>query len=428
MVRDTSIPMSIVEARSRMMVQAVFFSCILYDQSKLVLIPSGESEWHGITCPTAMTDGFNLVMNLDFMEGLSVEERVFVFCHEIYHIMAMHPKRMRRYAVDGLCGLPFMPQLYNIAADASINKCLVESKIGKLPKDCVWIEKIGTYVVTGMETAEEIYEKFIEELPPSTKQRLAEGDKEGVGGIDGQLCSGKSKGKGGALSNDVIPISPDGQAEHVNEAQMKAAVASAAQQAKSQGTMPAGIKRFVDEFLEEQVSWENLLRNTFITVAGKDSTTWSKPNRRKIVSPGIYLPRRRGLRSGPVAAAVDTSGSVSQKELAQFMGELASILGDVRPEVLYLMWCDAQVDAVVELQDPEELRTEAAVNAKGGGGTSFIPPFVYMRDNDIRVDTFIYFTDGYGPFPAEDMTDCPVIWCISSDVVAPFGITIKITY
>jgi predicted metal-dependent peptidase len=127
--------------------------------------------------------------------------------------------------------------------------------------------------------------------------------------------------------------------------------------------------------------------------------------------------------------AIDTSGSVSNTELRQFLGEVSSILGDCRPKSLTLMWCDAAVDGVTEYTEPEELREDVAVTrgVTGRGGTSFIPPFEYVRDNGLECDLFIYLTDGYGPFPKEDLAPFPTIWCISNDkVVAPFGTTIPI--
>lgn len=430
------VPHYIVEARARMMVTAVFFSSILYDQANLVLIPEGEGGWSGIDCPTACTDGRNLIMNLDFMKGLTVDERVFVFAHEVWHIMAMHPKRMRKYTHEGLFNMTFLPGLYNIAADAVINKSLFDSKIGKRPAGCVWIEKIQVkngpdYVITGMETPEEIYKLLIDTLPPSTLKSLGAAGREQSDGLDKAIAGGVPGRGDGTLSGDVIPVSPDAAAEHVNEASMRSAVQSAQTQAKSQGTMPGNLKRFIDGFLEPQVTWNERLRLTIVNTSGKDVTNWSRPNKRKLVSPGVYMPKRRGLRCGPVAAAVDTSGSVSPKELQQYLGELSSILGDVRPERLWLMWCDAQVDGIVELQDPEELKTEAMV-ASGGGGTSFIPPFEYLKEKGIEVESMIYFTDGFGPFPSQDIIDeagvSEVIWAISSDVVAPVGQTIRITY
>jgi len=418
------------------MVKAVFFSCILYDQAKLAVIPEGaDPEWCSIPCSTAMTDGYNLILNMDFMARLTVDERVFVIAHEVYHIMAMHAARMRKYTVDGLAGYPFCPDLYNIAADAVINKCLVVSMIGSRPKGTVWIEKIrqknGTdYVVTGAETAEEIYKLLLEQMPQKVLDELAKGKgKEGMGGAAAKAAGGTGGGADDPLGADVLPTSPDPAAGHVNEAEMKAAVQSAAQQAKSQGTLPAGLKRFIDDFLEPQVSWEEILRATIIARSGNDRTTWSRLNRRKLVSPGVGLPRRQGLRTGDIVCAIDTSGSVSEKELRQFLGEVSSILGDMRPEKLTLIWCDAKVDGVEVLDDPEELRVATVVRgAGGGGGTSFIPPFDYVAENEIPCQTFIYLTDGFGPFPTPDKAPYETIWCISSDVKAPFGETIRITY
>lgn len=399
-----NMPTIIVEARTRVIVRAVFFSCILYDKCRLIVLKPGESSWCGVPCPTGMTDGKNVILNYDFMAGLkSVGRRAFVICHEVYHVMAMHPARMRKYAVEGLYGLPFLPQLYNILADAVINKQLVDSNIGERPEGCVWITKIGNYAITGLETPEELYKKMLDELPPQVRQQLATlgSSSAETKEIDGNAAS-RVGGDARSMTNDVIPSSPDKEAMNVNEAEMKAAVQSAAIQAKTQGTMPAGLKRFIDEFLEPQIKWTEKLRLTVVSKTGRDRSDWSRANRHKLVT-GIYIPRRRGLRMGPIATMEDTSGSVSEKERKQYYGELASILGDVHPEKLYHLWCDARVDGMAELQDPEELKHLARTGVvTGGGGTSFIPPFLYLDEHEIDVDTVIYFTDGFGPFPSKE--------------------------
>jgi predicted metal-dependent peptidase len=406
-----------VEGKARLMVKAVFWSVILYDQSKLVTMEEGATAWYGIPCPTAMTDGYNIVLNLDFFSKLSVEERVFVLAHEIYHVMSMHPRRMRRYAVEGLFGLPFLPHLYNIMCDVLINRHLIESAIGKAPNGCVKLEVIGKYKITGLELPEELYEKWLDDNP-GVRQAL-ERAKKTAEAVDADILEGLGSA---VLSGDVVLNSPDAAGvATVNEASMKAAIQAALTHAAGQGSMPAGMKRYIDEFLAPKIKWEDKLRTSIIT--NGRSASWNKPNRRRIVSPGCYIPRRVGLRSGDVVLAVDTSGSTISM-MKQFLGETASILGDARPNSLTLIWCDAAVDGVEELTEPDELRAAiAARGIGGGGGTSFVPPFEYIRDHDIPCDTLIYLTDGFGPFPTEDMADgFETIWAICNrQVTPPFG-------
>jgi predicted metal-dependent peptidase len=421
-------PKCITETRARVVAQAVFFATILYEKCQVHWCRDGM--WRGRPCPTAFCDGKNLVFNLDFFEKLTPDGRFFVMIHEIYHAMAMHPRRMKHYTATGLCGYKFSSVLYNIAADAVINKCLVDCSYGKAPEGCVMLPapglSLGDYVVTGLELPELVYEKLIENNP-QIKQAMEQASKGqgGEGESGGSGSGGVLEDMQGSMGGDVVQ--PDSQTDsEINEGEMKAAVASAAAAAKAVGQLPGGLKRFIDEFLEPKVSWEEKLRQCIIARAGNDRYNWSRPNRRKLVSPGVYMPRRTGMRCGDIVAAIDTSGSVSDHELRMFLSELASILGDVRPESLTIIWCDAKVDQVDVFDTPEDLIHATRAGRTGGGGTSFIPPFEYVRDNNLEPQTFIYLTDGYAPFPREDMAPFPTLWVMSTDVVAPWGETIPI--
>ena len=82
---ETEIPYMITECRTRLISKHVFFSVILYEQCRLVLVENTEDVWRGTPCPTAMTDGKHIVINLEFFASLSLDERIFVLAHEVYH-------------------------------------------------------------------------------------------------------------------------------------------------------------------------------------------------------------------------------------------------------------------------------------------------------------------------------------------------------
>lgn len=437
---DQQMPYIITECRTRLIAKFPFFAVLLYERCKLLILQGDTPEnsmWQGRPVETACTDGRTIVVNLKFFESLSLDERVFVLAHEIYHVMAMHPRRMKYYGANGLFGHEFSFELFNVAADAVINQCLVDDRIGKMPQigvlfpNGVTDAKGNVHKVTGREKPEDVYEWL---MRSSGKKGKGQGqgqpqDGDGQGGGSGsgagQQAIAQQGGKGKA-DQDLVEPSTQADSE-VSETEMKASIQSAANQAKSRGLMPAGLKQFIDDFLEPEVNWEEELRSSIMRCALPDSYTWSKPNRRKLVG-GLYTPRRVGTHCGHVVAAIDTSGSVSDRELKAFLGELASILGDVRPSQLTIIWCDAQVDRVDVLEEPEELRELVrAQGVPGRGGTRFDPPFDYAMDNIDDAAFFIYLTDGYAPFDGtEGKVDCPVIWVMSTDVVAPHGKTIKI--
>lgn len=85
------------------------------------------------------------------------------------------------------------------------------------------------------------------------------------------------------------------------------------------------------------------------------------------------------------------------------------ILDDVRPAVIYVMWCDAMVHRVDEVHDTTDLLDLRMKRAPGGGGTAFEPVFDKVVELGIEPDALIYLTDGMGSFPKKAPL-YPVMW------------------
>lgn len=136
------------------------------------------------------------------------------------------------------------------------------------------------------------------------------------------------------------------------------------------------------------------------------------------------MPSYTGFGAGVVVVAVDTSGSISQKELTIFLTELQNILDVAKPELVYLVPCDARVHEVTQLSADDNL---AGMNIPlgGGGGTSFIPVFDWIEENGIDPAALVYLTDMYGSFP-EEKPPYTVIWAATSNVEAEWGETVKV--
>jgi predicted metal-dependent peptidase len=73
------------------------------------------------------------------------------------------------------------------------------------------------------------------------------------------------------------------------------------------------------------------------------------------------------------------------------------------------------------MTDPEDMRAWLKSPPKGGGGTSFIPVFEWIREQGIEPDALVYLTDGMGSFPRH-APSYPVIWGnIYPEAKYPFG-------
>ena len=101
----------------------------------------------------------------------------------------------------------------------------------------------------------------------------------------------------------------------------------------------------LDELLAPTVNWREQLRE-FVTnvTAGKDMSTWRRPNRR-FIADNIYMPSSISETMGELVIACDTSGSIGQRELTQFLSECKVIFDSVRPARVRLLYWDTTVCA-----------------------------------------------------------------------------------
>lgn len=372
----------------------IFYTLLNTHGSKHVAIFTKDLVLPGGSPGIAATDGNSVIINPDTYFKLNLMERVFVAAHEIMHCVWNHCILMHQFRKRGKIGYPdgkeleYDQVLMNVATDLVINDLLIESKIGTFLKGGLHDPKIAT----GKDSALDAYRKLY-------KEDKGKGGGGGVGGqgFDQHLDPGTSQGK-----------DPHTAAQQRNEAEWQTQIAAAAAAAKAQGKLPAGLERVFNEMLNPQVDWREKIQALFARKVGSGSYDWRRADRRLIVR-DIYAPGRSGFGAGTVVVGVDTSGSIGERELDAFFGELAGILEDVKPRRLLVMWCDAKVHRVDEAEDPSDLNVIRCKGAPGGGGTSFVPVFEEIASMGVSPDALVYLTDGYGSFPNTD-PGYSVIW------------------
>ncbi|MGE0677817.1 vWA domain-containing protein [Pseudolabrys sp.] len=371
--------------------------------------------------PVAATDGVTLMINPETFFPLKLEERVFVCGHEILHCILNHciigyqfGKRGSVPYPDGVV-LPYSHELMNVAMDLVINDILVESKVGLYNKK--WLHDAS--IATANDSVLDAYRKLYEKCAGK-----------GGGKGDGSSVTVQGNVSGEQFDEHLDPGTSQGKDAHSasqdrNTSEWNTGVAAAMHSAKVQGKLPAGLERLLNEVLEPQVDWREHIQSLFARKVGGGTYDWQKPDRRLIVR-DIIAPGRSGFGAGDVVVAVDTSGSIGDRELSMFFGEMYGILDTVKPKRLFVMWCDAKVHRVDEIEDLSELMSLRRKGAPGGGGTSFIPVFEEMEDMGIEPDALVYLTDGMGSFPAQ-APSFPVIWGnIYEGSQYPFGDVVDI--
>lgn len=379
--------------------------------------------------PIAATDGENLILNPDRFFTFSLPERIFIVAHEILHAVYNHCGMSRPFRQSGKVKfsdgteLDYDDRTMNIAMDLVINDALIQAKIGSFPKEGVHNQQLATQSDSFLDAYKKVYKQ--QKKQPPSGNNTQPGNNPGSGGGGGKHQPGQGPGSGfdTVLDPGTAQGKDPGQTQQKrSQAEWDTAVAGAIAAAKAQGKLPASLERLLGAVLEPQVSWQEHIRSFFARKVGGGSYDWRRPDKR-LIQRDIFSPRRSGNGCGEVVVAVDTSGSIGQPEITHFIGELRGILEDVRPTKVWLLWCDAQVHKVDEIDSAFDL---ASLKPCGGGGTDFRPVFDWVTQSDVRPDALVYLTDMLGAFPSQ-APSYPVIWGdIYGHCKAPFGEVVNI--
>jgi predicted metal-dependent peptidase len=84
--------------------------------------------------------------------------------------------------------------------------------------------------------------------------------------------------------------------------------------------------------------------------------------------------------------AIDTSGSVCDDELKEFMNEIHHIYKSGVD--ITIVQCDTSINSI------EPYKGNNEITVKGRGGTSFEPVLDYYAANGKKFTSLVYFTDG----------------------------------
>lgn len=354
----------LTEVLSLMVAKQPFFTILLFD---LMQVKEDEDT------PTAKTDGRTIWVGPWFRK-LPLEQRLFVLCHEVYHCIFQHLARAKLYHERGFGPdlLEFDFAKWNRAGDYYINNLLTLDKVGVMPP-------IGLLDQAICSSPDAVVDDIYMQLPPEPPQD-----------------QGGKSGNGTGFDEHVLPA--PGQAAGPTQAQVQAAVISARNTAKATGKMPGNLDRVIGEILEPVQKWQEVLRDYVTATVGKDDTSWARPNRRRLaVPPHVPFPGTQGFAMGSMVVAVDTSGSISDAELAAFLGEMKGILEQVRPRELWVAWWDtsAVLEQVSNLDDME------ALHPQGGGGTNYSCVEPALVDAGVEPEVVVCMTDGAVAWPSD---------------------------
>lgn len=124
-----------------------------------------------------------------------------------------------------------------------------------------------------------------------------------------------------------------------------------------------------------------------------------------------------GTRKDPryhILFAIDTSGSMSEDDLKDALGELRGVQKSSEGVEITVVECDTSIQKEYTLGPNSEIHRRV----HGRGGTIFDP--VFIRARDLKPDAILYITDGYAPLPApENRVNTPLMWVLTRGGVVP---------
>ena len=352
----------------------------------------------------------------------SLKEILYIFCHEIDHVVFNHPAEMVKSNPESN---PELFELFNYAADASVNDMLnAEIKRGKkfmqAPKGVVTSKVIRDKFRLSRVQPLESYQYYFD-LIKHHADMLGEPQRDGIAPIPGSSKDSKTESNTGS-NNDINPgdiaagnviTAADATgnvndhawtfaAEHDEPASESAeAMAEAVKELlnevnsmmgdEARGLMPARFSTAVARVNKPPtLNWKAILKNYVGTIAADKTKTRMRLNRRQ--PQRFDLSGTRESKTLKIVVAIDTSGSVSDSEIEQIFNEVFAIIAR-RSFELTVIECDEEIQRVYRLKSPKDLSDRV----KGRGGTSFTPVIEYINEHRYFRDALlIYFTDGYG--------------------------------
>ena len=367
------------QAKAKLLVSQPYFGTLA---AKLELVPNDDIE-------AFKSNGVKLEINSDYLDGLELSEVEFVLANGAMHASLAHEQRRGKRS----------GWLWQMATDMAINDMLLQNGLD-MPYGAQYRKRFsGMY-------AEEIYAELKDDILRDDENLEYEADDSDD--VEPQENEKKSEQK------EPQEQTQEELEEEILQEQLLAEEAISALEAKMQsGEAPQSIERFFEVENFGKIDWRDELRIALDRFFRDDYAMM--PPSKKLLYQGIYLPSNIS-QTFRLVIAVDSSGSVDEELLNEFMSEVNFLMSLVPNYEIELLVCDDKIHTHKTFYSGEQLN----VALKGGGGTDFRPVFEFIDNNFDDVKLLLYFTDMEGIFP-KDVPNYLVKWVSSQESAAPFG-------
>jgi predicted metal-dependent peptidase len=404
-------------ARARLVLERPFLGSLVMH----LALKAVDARW----CPTFATDGQTFYFKPSYVDTLDFREAQFALAHEALHCALGHfARRMHR-----------THRRWDAATDYAVNMLLLEEGL-KAPRGALLDVRFR-----GM-SAEEIYRLLPCDCEDATLDRHIADAAVQKADLPAAMRAWKAareepRGEAAAFNAAAEAWDDAGDERQAKQAAEKALraltpeereqlartwesrVAVAEQHARQAGRLSSSCARLVRDALRPQLSWRVLL-SRYVCALARNDYSYRRPSRRE----GAALMPSLASEDIDIVVAIDTSGSLTDADLAEFAAEINAMKGELHGRVT-LLACDQALDEAgpwrFEPWEPVRLPPEF----RGGGGTCFVPVFEWIERERFHTDVLVYFTDAEGEFPAS-APDYPVVWLVKGRADVPWGDRIQL--
>jgi predicted metal-dependent peptidase len=330
-------------------------------------------------CPTAYTNGRDVTYGREFVKSLSDAELRAVILHETKHKMYRHISTWKHLWKQN-------PTKANKACDYVINLEIDDED--KKTNGFVRLPQCG------------LLDQKFRGLDSGQVFSLLDDEDDGKGGNG----TGGMDEHGWEDAESMSQEQADALAKEVDQAIRQGAILA--------GKVGGNVDRAFTDLMSAKVDWREAMREFVSSVCnGKDDSTWCKPSRRWLQH-DMYMPSTVSETMGCVVIAVDTSGSIFGDALNRFVSEVASLMENVNPEMVHLLYWDSDVAGHEVYGQGEAQNMTSSTKPKGGGGT--VPSCIteYMKEKNLVPECAVVLTDGHVGGDWGGTWSCPVLWTI----------------
>ena len=348
---------------------------------------------------TARTNGGKIEYNPEFLLAQTRGQRNFILMHEVFHVLLFHYKRNGERN----------PKLWNTAADMIVNsmlmsltRCMREASIPfERPVEGIFAN------VNADETVENLYDKLLvdnQRMGKNAKKvmvrlnnRCSDNTPVEVDVPDDIVCARISRQAAARrisrLGVGVLRVAHhNGDGSNLSEQMILQIIRESASTNRSSiGSyfVPNQIFGLTES---KRIKWQTLLRDFFVEELS-DESSYTTPER-KYIHMDLILPGygQTDEKIEEIWAFVDSSGSIGQDEMEQFLTQLYRIAKEFKC-IFNICYWDTQVTDVYKkiLKEDDILKSQPSHS----GGTDINCVYQWLKENRVRPDIMLILTDGY---------------------------------